>query len=368
MREVPSPSRNVPHPTRLRRAAFSREREKDLRHFDAHRQKRLRQRAPWRRGGPPRLVGQSPPAFQRSIAAISAARGTLSPLSSAAISPGAGGGALGSFGERLARNLRPQPPAFDRPPPLAPRFAGERQTHPLRAKSLDDGEHRPDHDIDRRGLAQRRAAGGLDLVELRAGRGSYLEGEGGRKGVWCWVGWRNIWPFPPPPPRFSRHSPFRGEGEGRRCFLVLASGIWTLASGLYPRLNRWVNRWVNPRLKRRVAARPAIDAVDRGSLLVAAHTPAVERAIRVAAEHAGLLQFGQKPLDLRDPAPTTLASCAAVTGLPLTSSDPCGRVSCIRQSISIHSPRAASEHMRKAGSARQSEGKNFSQGCFIVVP
>ena len=55
-------------------------------------------------------------------------------------------------------------------------------------------------------------------------------------------------------------------------------------------------------LKRRVAARPAVDAVDRRSLLVAAHAPAVERAVRVAAEHAGLLQLGEKTLDLRDPA------------------------------------------------------------------
>jgi hypothetical protein len=35
-------------------------------------------------------------------------------------------------------------------------------------------------------------------------------------------------------------------------------------------------------------------------------------------------------------------------------------------SISIHSPRAAREHMRSRGSDRQSDGKNFIHGCVVM--
>ena len=70
------------------------------------------------------------------------------------------------------------------------------------------------------------------------------------------------------------------------------SGLWLLGF-IAP-----VNHCLNPGLKRRVAAGLAIVAVGARLGGVAAHPPAVERPVVVAAEHAGLLQLGEIALDL----------------------------------------------------------------------
>lgn len=124
-------------------------------------------------------------------------------------------------------------------------------------------------------------------------------------------------------------------------FWLLASGFWALSGGLTPSLRPGLPPFRPLALS--LADFSASRCIRRLKIV-----PSASR-LKTPASSSSLRRSPTSP-------PAKADNWRSVTARPFTRREPYGIASCMMHSISIHRPRAASEHMRSAGSARQSVG------------